>query len=103
MLADISSSGRRKGSLYVDEGKQSVFPLMNGQQMGLLSKGVSMLSGLGSYLWGGTVAQAAARAHQQSIEGNMEGEGLLRGGVWVSEIHAVTGAVERSGGLCSGD
>ena len=91
MLPDMHSL--RKGSLCVDEGKQSVFPLMNGQQMGLLSKGASMLSGLGSYMWGGTVAKAAARAHEQSIEGNMEGEGLLLGGVWVSDNHAATGAL----------
>ena len=69
----------------MDQGKAAVFPLINGQRMGLLSKAASLLGGIGSYLSGGIVAKAASRASEQSIEGNMEGEGLLRGGVWVSD------------------
>jgi len=63
------------GELYIDEGKAGVFKVLDAGKQGLLS-------GAFSYYTGGDVRKNADRCSAKGVEGNMEGEGLMLGGVW---------------------
>lgn len=63
--------------LYFDEPKKlPAFNECNGQSQGIMS-------GFGSYLVGGAVANAVKKAKDEKVEGNMKGEGLVLGSVLV--------------------
>ena len=64
------------GALFFDVGKQGLFKTMGAGRQGLLS-------GTLSYLMGGAVRTNSDRCDAKQVTGNMEGEGLKLGGVWV--------------------
>ena len=66
----------RKGELFIDPGKQSVFPVVN-------PTSPSLLGGFCSFLCGGVVKQHLKRVQAKNIQGNLKGEGLKLGGTLV--------------------
>ena len=64
-----------RGELFFDVGKKHWYPLMG--------SGTMALSGLASYMFGGSVAKSISRVGAQKIDGNFKGEGTILGGVWV--------------------
>ena len=66
----------RKGELYIDEGKQTVFPVVN-------PTAPSLMAGICSFFCGGEVKQHVNRVKAKNIQGNFKGEGLKLGGTLV--------------------
>lgn len=65
-----------KGELYIDEGKQTVFPVVN-------PTAPSLMAGICSFFCGGEVKQHVNRVKAKNIQGNFKGEGLKLGGTLV--------------------
>jgi len=72
--------------IYLDERKQQIWPIMGGGN----TRSMGLMSGLGSYVFGGGVAKSVAKHNARAAaagrplsEGNLVGEGKKLGGLWV--------------------
>jgi hypothetical protein len=66
-----------KSDMFFDIDKKSMWPILGS------GTGSGAVGGIASYATGGVVAKNMKRTKDKGITGNLKGEGLKLGGVWV--------------------
>jgi len=68
-----------KGELLFDEGKKVLWPVMGSPKKGFFGA----LGAVGNYMMGGKIKADVKRCEANGVKGDLKGEGMKLGGVWV--------------------
>lgn len=68
-----------KGELLFDEDKEHIWPVMGSVKKGFFG----VFSAVGSYVMGGKIKKDIKRCEANGVKGDLKGEGMKLGGVWV--------------------